>query len=251
MSFKIYQPDAGAIDPKYSLDSRFLYKNLEKFFSPGPVAVIFNTKSSQLLPVSVDNLEAKTGFKLNVEEMPKNGIHSFLMDPCIFVAGLEVGKLQFSMQGLRALDSGLLACDIPKQADLIQRREDFRVPAPPDRAFKALIYFSVGKEMIADIIDISDKGMQFDLRLGATELEVGKIWTGCTLERLQARTAKFDLIIRSIRPSLIEESRVRVGCELHEPTRLNLNEFVSTRTAIQSSRLNRRINYWYQDATWC
>jgi hypothetical protein len=114
-----------------------------------------------------------------------------------------------------------------------------------------LIYFSVGKEMIADIVDISDKGIQFDLRLGATELEVGTIWTNCTLERLQARTAKFDLIIRSIRPSLLEESRIRVGCELHLPTRLNLNEFASTRTAIQSSRVNRRINYWYQDASWC
>ena len=105
--------------------------------------------------------------------------------------------------------------------------------------------------MIADIVDISDKGIQFDIRLGATELEVGKVWSGCTLERLQARTAKFDLIIRSIRPSLLEESRVRVGCELYEPTRLNENEFVSTRTAIQSSRVNRRINYWYQEASWC
>jgi hypothetical protein len=155
------------------------------------------------------------------------------------------------MQGFRILENGLLACDIPKAADLIQRREDFRVPAPPDRAFKALIYFSVGKEMIADIVDISDQGIQFDLRLGATELEVGTIWTNCTLERLQARTAKFDLIIRNVRPSLLEESRIRVGCELHQPTRLNLNEFASTRTAIQSSRVNRRINYWYQDASWC
>lgn len=251
MPFKIYQPDAGPIDPKHNLDARFLYKNLEKFFSPGPVSAIFNTKSSQLLPVSVDSLDAKTGFKLKIEEPPTNGVHSFISDPCIFVSGLEVGKLQFSMWGLRALESGLLGCDVPKEAVLIQRREDFRVPAPPDRAFKALIYFSVGKEMIADIIDISDKGIQFDLRKGATELEVGKIWTGCTLERLQARTAKFDLIIRSIRPSLLEESRIRVGCELHEPTRLNENEFVSTRTAIQSSRVNRRINYWYQDASWC
>lgn len=251
MPFNIFQPDPGQIDPKYNLDSRFLYKNLEKFFSPGPVCAIFNTKSSQLLPVSVDGLEAKTGFKFKVEEAPKNGAHSFLMDPCIFVAGLDVGKFQFSMQGLRSLDSGLLACDIPREVALIQRREDFRVPAPPDRAFKALIYFSVGKEMIADIVDISDKGIQFDIRLGATELEVGKVWSGCTLERLQARTAKFDLIIRSIRPSLLEESRVRVGCELYEPTRLNENEFVSTRTAIQSSRVNRRINYWYQEASWC
>ncbi len=251
MPFKIYRPDAGEIDPKYSLDSRFLYKNLEKFFSPGPVSAIFNTKSSQLLPVSVDGIDAKTGFKFKVEEPPKNGLNAFISDPCIFVSGLEIGKLQFAMQGLRLLDNGLIACDIPKAVNLIQRREDFRVPAPPDRAFKALIYFTVGKEMIADIIDISDKGIQFDLRLGATELEIGTIWTNCTLERLQARTAKFDLIIRNVRPSLLEESRIRVGCELHQPTRLNLNEFASTRTAINSSRVNHRINYWYQDASWC
>jgi hypothetical protein len=251
MSFKIYRPDAGDIDPKYALDGRFLYKNLQKFFSPGPVSAIFNSKSSQLLPVSVDAIDSKTGFKFKVEEPPKNGVHAFISEPCIFVSGLELGKLQFPMQGLRTLDNDLLACDIPKAANLIQRREDFRTPAPPDRAFKALIYFSVGKEMIADIIDISDKGIQFDLRLGATDLEVGTIWTNCTLERLQARTAKFDLIIRNTRPSLVEESRIRVGCELYQPTRLNLNEFASTRTAIQSSRVNHRINYWFQDASWC
>ena len=251
MPFKIYRPDAGDIDPKYALDSRFLFKNLEKFFSPGPVSAIFNTKSSQLLPVSVDGIDAQTGFKFKVEELPMNGVHAFISDPCIFVSGLELGKLQFPMQGLRSLDNELLACDIPKAANLIQRREDFRVSAPPDRAFKALIYFTIGKEMIADIIDISNKGIQFDLRLGATELEVGTIWTNCTLERLQARTAKFDLIIRNVRPSLLEDSRIRVGCELHLPTRLNLNEFASTRTAIQSSRVNHRINYWYQEASWC
>ena len=200
---------------------------------------------------SVSIIFFKLCFKFKVEETPKNGVHEFISDPCIFVSGLELGKLQFPMQGLRSLDNGLLACDVPKAADLIQRREDFRTPAPPDRAFKALIYFTVGKEMIADIIDISDKGIQFDLRLGATELEVGTIWTNCTLERLQARTAKFDLIIRNVRPSLLEESRVRVGCELYQPTRLNLNEFASTRSAIQSSRVNHRINYWYQDASWC
>ena len=251
MSFKIYRPDAGDIDPKYSLDNRFLFKNLEKFFSPGPVSAIFNSKSSQLLPVSVDGIDAKKGFKFKVEEPPKNGVHAFISDPCIFVSGLDLGKLQFPMQGLRSLDNGLLACDIPKVANLIQRRDDFRVPAPPDRAFKALIYFSVGKEMIADIVDISDEGIQFDLRLGATEIEVGTIWTGCTLERLQARTAKFDLIIRNARPSLVEESRIRVGCELYQPTRWNLNEFSSTRAAIQSARVGRRINYWFQDASWC
>jgi len=251
MPFKIYQPDPNQIDPKYNLDSRFLYKNLEKFFSPGPVSAIFNTKTSQLLAVSVDSLDEKTGFKFKVEEVPKNGVQSALKDPCIFVAGLEVGKLQFSMLRLRALDNGLLGCEIPKEAALIQRREDFRASSPPDRAFKALIYFTVGKEMIADIIDISDEGIQLDIRLGAAELEVGKVWVGCSLERLQACSSKFDLIIRNIRPSLTEESRIRIGCELYQPMRLNLNEFSSTRAAIQSSRVNRRINYWYQDVSWC
>jgi hypothetical protein len=251
MQFKIYQPDPNQIEPKYNLDSRFLYKNLEKFFSPGPVSAIFNTKTSQLLAVSVDSLDEKTGFKFKVEEVSKNGVQSTLKDPCIFVAGLEVGKLQFSMLRLRALDNGLLGCEIPKEAALIQRREDFRVSSPPDRAFKALIYFTVGKEMIADIIDISDEGIQLDIRLGAAELEIGRVWVGCSLERLQARSSKFDLVIRSIRPSLTEESRIRIGCELHQPTRLNLNEFASTRAAIQSSRVNRRINYWYQDVSWC
>ena len=251
MSFKIYPPENGEIQDKFHVDVRFIYKNLERLFSPGPVAAIFNTKTSELFPVSVDSLNEKTGFKLKVEDAPQAGIQSFLSGICIFVAGVESGKLQFTMSSFRALEGGFLSCDIPKDVVLVQRRENFRTPAPPDRAFKALIYFSVGKEMIGDIVDISDKGMQLDLRLGAVEMDVGTIWRNCSLERAKARTASFDLIVRNIRPSPIESSRIRVGCELHQPTKLNLHEFSSTRSAIQSSRVNRRINYWYQDASWC
>ena len=251
MAFKIYPPENGEIQDKFHVDVRFIYKNLERFFSPGPIAAIFNTKTSELFPVSVDSLNEKTGFKFKVEDAPQAGIQSFLNSNCIFVAGVESGKLQFTISSFRALEGGFLGCDIPKDVVLVQRRENVRTPAPPDRAFKALIYFSVGKEMIGDIVDISDKGMQLDLRLGAVEIDVGTIWGNCSLERAKARTASFDLIIRNIRPSPIESSRIRVGCELHQPTKLNLNEFSSTRSAIQNSRVNRRINYWYQDASWC
>jgi hypothetical protein len=251
MSFKIYPPEPGDIDPKFQMDIRFLYKNLEKIFASGPVSAIFNTKTSELFPVNVEEINAKNGIKFKIEEMPVNGIQSFLSNPCLYVAGIEIGKLQFSANNLRSVGTASLACDIPSSAVIIQRREDFRVPAPPDRAFKALIFFAIGKEMIADIVDISDEGMQLDLRLGATEMEVGTIWTNCSLERLRARTAPFDLIIQNIRPSPTETSRIRVGVKLHLPTKLNLNEFASTRSAIQNSRLNRRINYWYQDTSWC
>ncbi|MBU3565344.1 hypothetical protein [Polynucleobacter sp. MWH-HuK1] len=250
MTFEIYAPDLGEVAAKYRIDPRFIYKNLERMLSSGPISSVVNIKTAEKFPVSVDDLDPKKGILLKVRELPKSTLSSFMNQECYFVAGLSLGKLQFPISGLRSNESGLLTCDIPKTMSLLQRREHFREKAPPDRAFKALIFFTVGKEMIGDIVDISDYGLQLDLRLGATEMEIGKIWKDCTLERLTAKTAKFDLIIRSLRPSPLESSRIRVGCELHEPTKLNLNEFYSTRLAIQNARVNRRINYWYQDASW-
>jgi hypothetical protein len=250
MTFEIYTPELGEIDAQYPIDPRFIYKNLERMLSSGPVSGICNTSTAERFPVSVQELDPKKGIKLKVEELPKAGLGSFINQSSYFVAALDVGKLQFPVSGLKLVQSGQLACDIPKTMSLLQRREHFRAKAPPDRAFKALIFFAVGKEMIGDIVDISDHGMQLDLRLGSTEMELGTIWKSCSLERLTARTAKFDLIIRNMRPSPVEVSRIRVGCELHEPTKLNLNEFYSTRSAIQNARLNRRINYWYQDLSW-
>jgi hypothetical protein len=250
MTFKIYPPELGEIDAKYPIDHRFIYKNLERLLPSGSVSGIWNISSTESLPVSVQELDPKKGIKLKIEGLPKAGLGSFINQSCYFVAALDVGKLQFPIGGLRSIDSGLLACDIPKTMSLLQRRESFRAKAPPDRAFKALIFFTVGKEMIGEIVDISDHGIQLDLRLSSTEMEVGTIWRHCSLERLTARTVKFDLIIRNLRPSPVEPSRIRVGCELHEPTKLNINEFYSTRAAIQNARLNRRINYWYQDMSW-
>ena len=251
MTFEIYSPELGEIATKFPLDPRFIFKNLERLLPAGLTAGIFSEKTSEQFPVSIQSLDVKMGIKLKVEELPKNGLTTFLGQRCYFVAGLEVGKLQFPLTGMKLDDSGLLVCNIPNDTvSLIQRREDFRAKSPPDRAFKALIFFAVGKEMIGDIVDISDNGIQLDIRLGATDMEIGTIWTGCSLERLAARTAKFDLIIRNLRPSPTESSRIRVGCELYEPTKLNLIEFLSTRSAIQNARLNRRINYWYQELSW-
>ncbi len=251
MTLNVYPPEIDHIDKKFIIDERFIYKNLERLFSPGPISGIFNTINSVLSPVRVESIDAKKGIQFKLIDSLSKANPVLSADNNMFIACLETGKLQFSISNLSFLGNGFLHCNIPSQVILIQRRENFRVPAPPDRNFKALIHFSVGKEMIGDIVDISDNGLQLDLRLGATELEVGKVWPGCSLERLQARSAKFDLVIRNVRPSPTEQSRIRVGCELFEPTKLNLNEFLSTRSAIQTSRVNRRINYWYQEVNWC
>ena len=78
MSFKIYPPEPGEIDPKFQMDTRFLYKNLEKIFTLCPVSAIFNTKTSEMFPVNVEEMNAKTGIQFKIEEMPANGIQSFL-----------------------------------------------------------------------------------------------------------------------------------------------------------------------------
>jgi len=112
-----------------------------------------------------------------------------------------------------------------------------------------LIYFAQGKEMIAQIIDISEDGLQLDLRSDATEMGVGTIWTGCSFERLKIRSEPFNLVIKNTRPSH-ESSRIRVGCELLNPTQLNRNEFESTRNAIHSARIQRRLKFWFQNVSW-
>jgi len=53
MSFKIYPPEPGEIDPKFQMDARFLYKNLEKIFASGPVGGIFNSITSEMFTVNV------------------------------------------------------------------------------------------------------------------------------------------------------------------------------------------------------
>jgi hypothetical protein len=134
---------------------------------------------------------------------------------------------------------------------VIQRRKGFRTPGPGnfDRDFKLLIYFSQGKEMIAQVVDISEDGLQLDLRLNATEMSVGTIWSGCSFERLKVRSEPFDLVIRNTRPSA-ESSRIRVGCQLVNPTQLNRNQFESTRNAIHSARIQRRLKFWFQNVSW-
>ena len=250
MTFEIYPPELSEIDAKYLIDPRFIYKNLERMLPLGSISCLYHVGAGENVSVSMQELDLKNGMKLKIEGLPKTGLSQLFNQLCYFVAALEVGKLQFPVSGLRSVESGLLACDIPKIVALLQRREYFRAKAPPDRAFKSLIFYAVGKEMIGDIIDISDRGLQLDLRMGSTEMGIGTIWKNCSLERLTAKTEKFDLIIRNIRPSQVESSRIRVGCELYEPTKLNLNEFFSTRSAIQNARLNHRINYWYQDLSW-
>jgi len=103
--------------------------------------------------------------------------------------------------------------------------------------------------MIAQVVDISGAGLKYVFRLNAADVSVGTIWSGCSFERLKVRSEPFDLVIRNTRPSA-ESSRIRVGCQLVNPTQLNRNQFESTRNAIHSARLQRHLKFWFRHVSW-
>ena len=119
------------------------------------------------------------------------------------VTFVDGGKVQFDVKNIRITQNNSYTCDLPEKMAVIQRRKGFRTPGPGnfDRDFKLLIYFAQGKEMIGQIIDISEDGLQLDLRLDAAEMTVGTIWSRCSFERLKIRSEPFDLVIRNTRLS--------------------------------------------------
>jgi hypothetical protein len=132
---------------------------------------------------------------------------------------------------------------------LIQRRKEFRTPGPADEDLSFVLCLGAGQELLTKVIDISDHGILLDIRLGATEVEVGRYWHSGYFERLKSRSTTIDLLIKNVRPGAAMD-RIRAGCELYEPTKLALKEFESTRSAIENARVQGRLNRWHLGASW-
>jgi hypothetical protein len=112
-----------------------------------------------------------------------------------------------------------------------------------------VLCLGAGQELLTKVIDISDHGILLDIRLGATEVEVGRYWHSGYFERLKSRSTTIDLLIKNVRPGAAMD-RIRAGCELYEPTKLALKEFESTRSAIENARVQGRLNRWHLGASW-
>jgi hypothetical protein len=250
VSFRIYPPESSEISPNYWIDPRFIYKNLERFFEEERICGLFKSPTDKEgIGISVLAVEPNC---LRLKAIPSSdGSLPRVGSTYTLVTFVDGGKVQFDVKNIRATQENSYACDLPEKMAVIQRRKGFRTPGPGnfDRDFKLLIYFAQGKEMIAQVVDISEDGLQLDLRLDATEMTVGTIWSRCSFERLKIRSEPFDLVIRNTRLSH-ESSRIRVGCQLLNPTQLNRNEFESTRNAIHTARVQRRLKFWFLNASW-
>lgn len=251
MKFNIFPPETlNNIDPKFHVDARLIGKTLEREFHKQPLAALYaldNMNSG--LPVTVLGF-AQGGILIKPEIKPSAGLSSLVGSQRILVLCGDGGKLQFMASNLKVTDEGNLICPMPADLMLIQRRKDFRTPAPAvDEDFNFILCLGAGQELLTKVIDISDNGILLDIRLGATEVEVGRYWHSGYFERLKSRSGPIDLQVKNVRPGAAMD-RIRAGCELYEPKKLVFKEFESTRSAIENARVQGHLNRWYLGASW-
>ena len=250
MRFNIFPPEGlSSIEPKFHVDTRLIQKTIERELHKKPLAGLYSIDGVGA-PIPVSLLDVVKGLLvMKPETKPEGGFTSLIGGQRIVVMCGESGKMQFLAANLRLNEEGNLVCPLPADLILIQRRKEFRTLGPADDDLNFVLCLGAGQELLTKVIDISDHGILLDIRLGATEVEVGRYWHSGYFERLRSRSTTIDLVIKNVRPGA-DIDRIRAGCELYEPKKQTLKEFESTRSAIENARVQGRLNRWYLGASW-
>jgi hypothetical protein len=238
------------IDPQFHIEPSAIAKTMLREISKTPLAGVhaIDGSGSEFAVTVLDIYKGLLVMKPETE--PPRGISSIIGTSQIVVACNENSKMQFLSSDFRMHEDGsLITCALPQDLIVIQRRKEFRTLGPSDEQFNFVLSLGAGQELLARVSDISDHGILLDIRLGATEVEVGRYWHSGYFERLKSRSTAIDLLIKNVRPGAAMD-RVRAGCELYEPNKLALKEFESTRSAIENARVQGRLNRWYLGASW-
>jgi hypothetical protein len=250
MRFNIFPPEGlKSIDSRFHIEPRAVAKAIERELHKIPLAGLYSIDGNgAAIPVSL--LDIHQGLLVMKPEIkPEGGFTSLIGGQRIVVLCSDSGKMQFLASNLKLNDEGNLLCPLPTDLILIQRRKEFRTLGPADDDLNFVLCLGAGQELLTKVIDISDHGILLDLRLGATEVEIGRYWHSGYFERLRSRSTTIDLEIKNVRPGA-DIDRIRAGCELYEPKKQALKEFESTRSAIENARVQSRLNRWYLGASW-
>jgi len=250
MRFNIFPPEGlKSIDPRFHIEPRAVAKTIERELHKIPLAGLYSIDGNgAAIPVSLLGIHQGL-LVMKPEIKPEGGFTSLIGGQRIVVLCTDSGKMQFLASNLKLNDEGNLLCPLPADLILIQRRKEFRTLGPADDDLNFVLCLGAGQELLTKVIDISDHGILLDLRLGATEVEIGRYWHSGYFERLRSRSTTIDLEIKNVRPGA-DIDRIRAGCELYEPKKQALKEFESTRSAIENARVQSRLNRWYLGASW-
>jgi hypothetical protein len=248
MKFTISPPETpSVIDPSWKIEARFVGKTIERESERNPVGGLYPL-GGEVAGVPVEVLRIDTAHDLMFKLHGGSAAELLGKDHIAVLCGPN-GKMQFMTHIHKINEKGELIGSIPTDLILIQRRKEFRTLGPMDEDLNFVLSLGAGQELLTKVVDISARGILLDIRLDATQVDIGRYWHSGFFERLKSRSGPIDLIIRNNRPGMAMD-RVRVGCELYEPNARVLKEMESTRSAIENARMTSKLNHWYRGACW-
>lgn len=248
MKFNIYPPqNLLVVDPNWKIESRFVGKTIERECERQPLGGLYPIGGAEIgVPVEIVRIDPSHGLILKLHG---GSAAELIPSDQMVVVGGPNGKMEFKTRILRMNEKGELLASLPTELLLIQRRKQFRTLSPVDEDFNFVLSLGAGQELLTKVVDISAQGILLDIRLDATQIEVGRYWHSGFFERLKSRSGPIDLVIKNNRPGAALD-RVRVGCGLYEPNARALKEMESTRSAIENARVASKLNRWYLGACW-
>jgi hypothetical protein len=251
MALQIFQPESQKkLAPSYLIESRHVFRTLDREFQKHPVVGVFGLENwlTPTIALAV-HIDPNQGLFFKPQDPSLTELANMIDTHRIFVMCTETGKYQFTGKNIKVESNGLLHCDMPIDLYIIQRRETFRISPPVDESFKLIIGLGAGQELLTNLVDVSRQGLQLDMRAEATDVSAGGYWHTCYFERLSSRSANFNLQIKHFYQGN-DISRIRVGCELYDPTKQTLREFENLVDTIVRARAMSNMKKWYLDLSW-
>jgi hypothetical protein len=251
MSLQIFPPEPQKkISQSFSVEARHAFRILEREFQKHPVAGIYGLEnwSNPTIALAI-HIDPNQGLLFKPQDPSLTELANMIDSHKIFVICTDTGKYQFTGKNIKIDSTGLILCEMPTDLYVIQRRESFRIAPPVDESFKLIIGLGAGQELLSNLIDVSRQGLQLDMRAEATDVSAGGYWHTCYFERMSSRSANFNLQIKHFYQGN-DISRIRVGCELYEPTKQTLKEFENMVDTIVRARAMSNMKKWYLDLSW-
>jgi|CryBogDrversion2_8_1035294.scaffolds.fasta_scaffold02811_4 hypothetical protein len=251
MPLQIFLPESTKkLSNDFLVDPRHIFKVLDREFQKHPTVGIYGLEN-WLVPSTAIAFHADTNYGLffKPQDISLTELSNLIDTHKIFVICTESGKFQFTGKNIKIDSNGLIVCEIPNDLYAIQRRESFRITPPVDESFKLIVGLGAGQELLTNIVDVSKQGLQLDMRAKATEVSAGGYWHTCYFERLSSRSANFNLQIKHFYQGN-DIARLRVGCELYDPTKQTLREFENLVDTIVRARAVSNLKKWYLDLSW-
>lgn len=175
MKFTISPPETpSSIDPNWKIEARFVGKTIERESERNPFGGLYPLGSEFAgVPVEVLRIDPAHGLMLKLHG---GSAAELLGNDHIAVLCGPNGKMQFMTRIVKINEKGELIGSIPTDLILIQRRKQFRTLAPMDEDLNFVLSLGAGQELLTKVVDISAQGIQLDIRLDATQVDMTKSW---------------------------------------------------------------------------